>query len=423
MFKEDYRRMNERIAPSAELIQQTKRRMSKMMKKKNEKRHMSARMAVALVLACLLALTGAAFASGAAQRVFEWMQELGGNMPIDFEKLNELADSDLGTECAETEYSGEVSVELSQAYYDGGQLITGAKYLLGDNQVYLGLNHELMAWTRPDDPSFCASEYEAGSVPRPLDTPIVSELLPSYVSCEMTEEQVQAFETMYRENGEAGAVIYYAGQSDYIGVAEDVNDEICYNPDYYRNLDEKTVWRYTDFDELPAGCLDRDSLTVTFGISQRVRVIRADKDGVWVAGQTLEKLEFPFVIKRNEQDVMMVYGSFENEVYSAKVEMRVSEVRSQLTIDMIRPAQWSEADDKAVSVGEGDVDYIWCYHMVYPNGSHEEAYDEGRYVDENTYRYTAGIKLTEDQNEIILRPYYTLSGLHEGEDIVLHIGR
>ncbi len=421
MFKEEYRRMNERIAPSAELIQQTQRSMKKMMKKKNAKR-CSARMVLAMVLVGVLALTGAAFASGAVQRVFEWMQEMGDSMPIDFDKLNELADSDLGTERAETQYSGEVSVELSQAYYDGSQLITGAKYMLGSNQVYVGLDHELMAWTRPDDPSFSASKYEEGSSPRPLDTPIVSELIPPYISCEMTDEQIQAFENMYQENGEAGAVIYYAGQSDYIGVAEDVNDNICYNPDYYRNLDERTVWRYTDFDELPAGCLDRDSLTVTFGISQRVRVLRADKDGVWVAGQTLEKLEFPFVIKRNEQDVMMVYGSFENEVYSAKVDMCVSKVRSQLTIDMIRPAQWSEADDKAVSVGEGEVDYIWCYHMVYPDGSHEEVYDEGRYVAENTYRYTADIKLPEGHNEIILRPYYTLSGLHEGEDIILIIG-
>ncbi len=421
MYKEEYRKMNERIAPSAELIQQTKRSMSKMMKKKNVKRH-SARMVLAMVLVGVLMLTGAAFASGAAQRVFEWMQELGDNMPVNFEKLNELADSDLGTEYADAQYSGEVSVELSQAYYDGRQLITGVKYLLGDNQVYLGLDHELMAWTRPDDPSFRASKYEEGSSPRPLNVPTVSELIPSYVSSEMTEEQIQAFEEMYRENGEAGAVIYYAGQSDYIGVAEDVNDEICPNPDYYRNLDERTVWRYSDFNDLPAGCLDRDSLTVTFGISQRVRVIRADKDGVWVAGDTLEKFEFPFVIKRNEQDDMMVYGSFENEVYSAKAELRVSEVRSYLTIDMIRPAQWSEADDKAVGVGEGDVDYIWCYHMVYPDGNHEGVYDEGKYVAENTYRYTASINLPEDQNEIILRPYYTLSGLHEGEDIVLLIG-
>lgn len=392
------------------------------MMKKKDARRCSARMVLAMVLVGVLMLTGAAFASGAAQRVFEWAQEIAGNMPVNFEKLNELADDDLGTKRADVQYSGEVSVELSQAYYDGKQLITGVKYLLGDNQVYMGLDHELMAWTRPDDPSFRASKYEESSSPRPLDTPIASELIPSYISCEMTQEQIQAFENMYQENGEAGAVIYYAGQSDYIGVAEDVNDKICYNPDYYRNLDERTVWRYTDFDELPADCLDRDSLNVSFGISQRVRVIRADKDGVWVAGDTLEKFEFPFVIKRNEQDDMMVYGSFKNEVYSSKAELRVNEVRSYLTIDMIRPAQWSEADDKAVSVGEGDVDYIWCYHMVYPDGSHEEVYDAGRYVDENIYRYTASINLPEGQNEIILRPYYTFSGLHEGEDIVLMLG-
>ena len=385
---------------------------------------MSGKMAVALALVGVLALTGVAFATGAIDRLFSWMQEWGEHQAADLEKLDELADSGFGEEKEDTEFVGSISTELNQAYYDGYQLIVGAKYSIGTNQVMLGLEHELMALTRPEDPSFCAVRYSEGDMPVMINESgwieERSSLIPANIAMHMTDEQIAAFEKAYEVNGEAGAVVYTAYESDHIGIEGDVGDDACPEDDQRKTDAEGNVWRYVDFGELPEGCVNKDSLTVTFGIHQTANVVRVDQDGVWVASHRLEKTEFPFVVENNGQNMRFAYGSFENETYSAKVELRVSDVSTRLKIDMTYPAEWKKADSEAMSTGDGEVDYIWDYRVLMPDGSWEHVVNRKTWT-ETGCQMKGYIELQEGQTEVILRPCYMLSGLHEGEDIVISL--
>jgi len=423
MFKDEYRKMNESIRPGSELLEKTERSMEEIMNRKNVRR-MSARMAVALALVGVLALTGVAFATGAIQSVFELMRSWGYPVSnVDVEKLNELAETGFGEQVGQTDYSGEVSVELVQAYYDGDRMIVGAKYREGKNVVVMTLDHEMMAMTRKDDPAFCASNYLDDDMPVMIDQNGLleqkSDLLPSFITKMMTDEEIVAFEQAYEQNGEAGMLIYSAGRSDGVWVDGEM-DDIYMNEDYSAQGEDGSVLRYVDVRNLPDRCVNRESLTVTLAVTQSVRVIRADADGVWIAGQRLERKEFPFEVKKNDQNAYFVYGSFENEVYSTKAELRVTDLDVRVMLDMVRPEEWVKADETAVSIEEAKVDYIWDYRVVYQDGSHEDVMDTS-HSDGSAYRMEGSIALREGQTQIILRPYYALSGLVEGEDIVISL--
>lgn len=422
MFKDEYKRMNETIRPDSGLLERTERSMAEIMNKKDAKR-MSAKMVVALAMACVLALTGVAFATGAIENVFELMRSWGYFVNVDVGKLNELSETGFGEQVGQTDYSGEVSVELVQAYYDGDRMIVGAKYREGKNVVVMTLDHEMMAMTRKEDPAFCASNYLYDDMPVMIDQNGMLEqkstLLPSFITKMMTDAEIIAFEQAYEQNGEAGMLIYSAGRSDGVWVDGEM-DDIYMNDDYSAQGEDGSVLRYVDIRKLPDRCVNRESLTVNFAVTQYVRAVRADADGVWIAGQRLERKEFPFEVKRNDQEKYFVYGSFENEVYSTEAELCVGALDIRVAITMIRPEEWIKADETAVSIEEAKVDYIWDYHVVYPDGTHEDMMDAS-YSDGSGYHMEGSIALREGQKEIILRPYYSLSGLVEAEDIVISL--
>ena len=404
MFKDEYKKMNDAIRPGSELLERTERSMAEIMNKKDAKR-MSAKMAVALAMACVLALTGVAFATGAIQSVFSWFRDQRYSTTADLDKLNELADSGFEGKTQSTQYNGDVSAKLVEAYYDGYQLIVGAKYQEGAIKVILGLDHEAMAMTRPDDPAFCASKYEAGGVYINADgeVPEKSKLLPPYITQWMTDEQIAAFEKAYAENGEAGVVLYTAGMSDHIAVSGDDQNRLVPEDDHQDVQAGGEILRYVDFGDLVDGCRDQEQLTVTLLMGQAVKAVRADKDGIWVAGQPLEKLEFPFVVQKNDQNTTVLYGSYENDVYSAKAEVRASDVSTRVVVDIKEPAEWSQA--RSDSELQEKVDFVRMYYVVQPDGTMVNF--DGVPVGENVYRMETALDLCEGQTEIRIRPWYT----------------
>ncbi len=415
MFKDEYKKMNESIRPGSELLDRTERSMAEIMNKRDAKR-MSAKMAVALAMACVLALTGVAFATGAIENVFTWIQSWGSYDTTDLQKLDQLADSELGTETKESERNGNLSVELNQVYYDGTQLIVGAKYKTGEWQVIHGLDHELMAMTREGDPAFKATKYPLVNEEVYIDANGMigqkSKMLPATVTKYMTDEDVKAFEEAYEKNGEASMIVYEASGSDHIEIEGEVLSDNAPDEDLNVPQGGGDMWRYAAFYELDDGVRGQEKIRVIFGINQKTVVVRADKDGVWIAGQMLDKIKFPFEVENNGQETHMYYGSFENEAYSAKVELRVSEVNNRVAIDMVHPAEWNKAD--------AEVDRIKDYCVLMPDGSWKRA-TERKDPTETGCRMDGGIELSEGQTEVILRPRYTKSGLHEGEDIIISL--
>lgn len=424
MFKDEYKKMNESIRPGSELLDRTERSMAEIMNKRDAKR-MSAKMAVALAMACVLALTGVAFATGAIQSVFGWMGQRNIDDKVDYEKLDQLADQDLASASQPFKDKGEVAVEVKQAYYDGYQLIMGVQYNL-KSHVEMGIENEHVALTRPGDPSFCAQKYDSEEgLPVPLPateegkTFPQSDILPAHIARYLTEEQVRAFEKEYAENGEAAVTVYTATMSDKADIEGDEDNEISMDMDERAAGDEPdTMYRYIEFDELTGDFVNRDELTVTFGLHQKVHVCRVDSEGVWTASARIEKLLVPCTVQKNGQETRFAYGSFENEIYSAKAELRVTDVRSRVIIDVVRPAEWNKADSEAMSVDDGEVDYVFSYRMLTADGEWESAIDEIQ-ATETGCRMEGVIELTDGQTEVILRPRYTKSGLVEGEDIII----
>lgn len=410
MFKDEYKRMNDAIRPGSELLERTERSMAEIMNKKDAKR-MSAKMVVALAVACALALTGVAFATGALQSVFGWMGERYANQKVDYEKLDQLADRDMGMDEKESENTGTVSVELNQVYYDGSQLIVGAKYDIGTVKVVHGLDHELMAMTREGDPAFSATKHALVNDEIYLDADGAieqkSKMLPAYVTANMKQADAAAFEEAYRKYGEAGMVIYEAFVSDHIELEGEALLDTVPEKDLSRKQEDGRVWRYAEFIDLPDG--NHEKINVIFGVNQKAIIVRADKDGVWIAQKMLDKIRFPFEVENNGQETSISYGSFKNEVYSADAEVCRSEVVVRVAINLNHPAEWYKED----------MDYITAYHAVYSDGTTDDIWDGVDRTGENSLRVTGIIDVKEGQTEIVLRPEYTKSGLVEGEDIVI----
>jgi len=423
MFKDEYKKMNESIRPGSGLIERTERSMAEIMNKKDARR-ISGKMAVALALVCALALTGVAFATGAIENVFTWIQSWGSYDTTNLQKLDQLADSELGTETKESERNGNLSVELNQAYYDGTQLIVGAKYKTGEWRVIHGLDHELMAMTREVDPAFGATKYPLVNEDVYIDANGLieqkSKMLPATVTHCMSDEDVRAFEEAYEKNGEAGMIVYKPFMSDHIEIEGETLIDTAPYEDWNVPQDGGETWRYAAFTDLDDGVRGQEKLSVIFGINQRAIVVRADKDGVWIAQQPMDKLRFSFEVRNNGQETHMYYGSFENEVYSAKVELCVSEVNNRIVIDMVRPAEWSKADAEDMGIGDGEVDYIRNYCVLMPGGSWERATERKNPTEEGCCM-EGTIEQIEGQSEVILRPRYTKRGLVEGEDIVISL--
>ena len=414
MFKDEYKKMNESIRPGSGLIERTERSMAEIMNKKDAKR-MSAKMAVALAMACVLALTGVAFATGAIQSVFSWMGQRYANQKVDYEMLDQLADRDMGMGEMDSENAGTVSVELNQVYYDGTQLIVGSRYAVGTTKVVHGLDHELMVMTKVGDPAFSATRHALVNDEIYLDADEAidqkSKMLPAYVTANVEQADVAAFEEEYRKNGEAGMVIYEAFVSDHIELEGEVLIDTVPEKDLGRMQEDGRVWRYAEFINLPNGVRNQDNINVIFGINQKAMIIRADKDGVWIAQKGLEKIRFPFGVENNGQETSIYYGSFENEIYSADAEVRRSEVVDRIAINLNHPAEWYKED----------MDYIMAYHVVYSDGTTDDIWNGVDPTGENSRRVTGVIEVKEGQTEIILRPEYTKSGLREGEDIVISL--
>lgn len=173
------------------------------------------------------------------------------------------------------------------------------------------------------------------------------------------------------------------------------------------------IWRYAGYSDLPEEIRNQDKLNVRFGINQRATVVRADSEGVWTAGQRFDKAEFAFEVENNGQETRFAYGAFENEVYSVRAELRLSEIGCRVMMDMTRPQEWAGANE--------ETDYIRDYHVMYPDGTHEGVMESSEPTDNNGYRMEGTISLQEGQTEVVLRPYYALTGLREGEDIILEI--
>lgn len=424
MFKDDYKKMNETITPGSELLRNTERSMEEIMNKKDAKR-VSAKMALALALAGVLALTGVAFATGAIQSVFSWMGQRHVNDKVDYDKLDQLADQDLASASQLFDDEGEVAVEVRQAYYDGYQLIMGVQYNL-KSRVEMGLDNERVAMTRPGDPSFCATKYDSQEG---LPVPVTeegenfpqSDILPAYMAQYMTDEQVRAFEKEYAEKGEAAVTVYTATMADKADIEGDENNEISMDMDERAAGDEPdSMYRYIEFDELTGDFVNRDELTVTFGLHQKVHVCRVDSEGVWTASARIENLLVPCTVQKNGQETRFAYGSFENEIYSAKAELRATDVRSRVIIDVVRPEEWNNADSVAMSIDDGEVDYVFSYRVLTVDGEWESAIDEIQ-ATETGCHMEGVIELAEGQTEVILRPRYSKSGLVEGEDIVISL--
>lgn len=424
MFKDEYKKMNESIRPDSGLLEKTERSMAEIMNKKTA-RHMSAKMAVALALAAVLALTGVAFATGAIQSVFSFFKSIGVPTTADIDKLDQLADQDLASAAQEFEDVGEVAIEVRQAYYDGYQLIMGVQYNL-KSRVELGRDNEYVALTRPGDPSFCAEKYDSQEgLPIPLrsedDKVVHSDILPEYIAEYMTEEQVGAFEKEYAEKGEAAVVIYRASMSDRADIEGDDEHEISMEMDERAAGDQPdTMYRYIEFDELTGEFANRDEMTVTFGLRQTVTVCRVDSEGIWTADAPAGNLLVPCTVRKNNQETDFAFGSFENEVYNAKAELRMTDVSSRIIIDMIRPEEWYRAWMNALTIEDGEVDYIWSYCVRMPDGSWEKVINDSQHT-ETGCRMEGSVDLCEGQTAVVLRPLYTKKGLVEGEDIVIFL--
>ncbi len=418
MFKDEYKKMNESIRPDSGLLEKTERSMAEIMNKKTA-RHMSAKMAVALALAAVLALTGVAFATGAIQSVFSFFKSIGVPTTADIDKLSELADSGFEGEAQSTEYTGNVSAELVQAYYDGYQLIIGAKYREGASKVILGLDHEALSMTRLNDAAFCATKHESGGVyiNSAGEIPEKSKLLPPYITQWMTDEQIAEYEKAYAETGEAGVVLYTAGMSDLIAVEGDEDFRLVPADDHQVMQEDGSILRYVDFGNLTDGCREREQLTVTLLMGEAIHVVRTDKDGIWVAGQPLEQLEFPFVVMKKDQNAVTLYGSHENEAYSAKAEVNVTEVSTRVAVDMAENAEWTKA--RSAPEMWKTVDFIRMYYVVQPDGSMVDM--NSGVPTEKGYRMETAFELQKGQTEIRIRPWYSVSGYHAGEDIVISL--
>ncbi|NLV58306.1 MAG: DUF4179 domain-containing protein [Clostridiales bacterium] len=400
-LKDRYKRAFQGVTPDPTLFVRTEEQVLGATHHSNYKRPAMRTVLIAATLMLSLLAT-VAFATGWAQSIFASLVGSGG-VGTDFEKLDELAQQQVGQNS--TVFAKDASLfdfEVSQAYYDGEQLMLGTAWRDASTVVDLSFG--------PD------SEHFADL--KPLQD---SELASSSPEGKVSGEAWEAFQRTYKEKGAAGIVYYicYPGDGVYLG-----DEQI---PPWIGDggtLEDGRTWAYTEYEvPLPEAARDKESLTLTALLYRAPVYYYQTGEG---AGQRLqyigerEKVDFTFTVLNNHAQSRTLTESATFLEYGVEASINLTAVQAQVHIYMEIPTEWKGAiksDEFGESTASG-VDYVLTYN-AYVDGTAQKLWISG--VDKESFGIDGTLTVPDGAKQISLRPVYSLSGEHAAEEILFKL--
>ena len=396
-LKEQYKRTFQSVTPAPQLNAHIERKVLEEMQRRNHVKTVrrTALLAIALVLTMF---TAVAFATGWAQSIFAGLSDLGHDEGKDFQAMEKMAQNQVGkNQIAFVQDASVLDFEVSQAYYDGTQLMLGTVW--GGNSSAVDLSFG------PGSPHF------EDLKPLEANADMASLSPRNRVSPEAWAE----FEKLYQKNGAAGMVYYDMYPGDGVNLGD------TYLSPHLADggtLDDGRTWAYIEFETpLPQEAQQQENLMLTM-ILYKTPVYyyqKGDKpeDCLRCFGER-EELKFHFSVANNHAPSRVLTEKASFDQYSVDTEITLTAIRAKAKLSMTTSEKWKEAmvkDDYGEQLVSG-VDYILEYN-VYVDGVQQSRWVERGGAD----GFDGSFKVSSDAAQIIFRPVYSLTGEHPEEDI------
>lgn len=395
-MKERYTQAFDRVQASQTLIEQTKREVYAMANQKHIRR---ARFSVALVAAITLAiaLAGVALASGWLGSVFSTMSGRYQNGDrSDYQALEALAERSGKAESFTFSDGSPVTLQLSESYFDGEQLIAGFT-MQSDASAHM---------VERDSEDFRYMQAYLPDALPPADEDTLRALLPSTLYDDFMAE--------FKKEGSACAVVF----DIYIGDGVSANGGyLSPEMDDRGIFEDGTQWRYIEFERpLPEEIRALNELTLSARVYRQRMIIYMDDNGLKVdyGVETREYFDAEWNVHRMEADLRRYHASASGSDYTSEIELIVSPVNASLTIETNVSERWARAELDEYG-GRDGIDFLWMW-KIYADGTKLDSAVETASRYGETATFPVGSVET-----ITLRPVYVLSGEHPDEDVVIHL--
>lgn len=396
MLKERYSKAFDRVNASQTLIERTKREVNEMA---NQKQMRRARFSVALIAAIVLtaALAGVALASGWFGSVFSAKSgRYDYSERTDYQTLESLADRNGETRRFTFSDGSAFTLQLSESYFDGEQLIAGFSMQANAAGRMVERNSEDFQYMQA---------YQPEAVPLARDD-VPQRLLPGAL--------YDAFMAEYEKEGSACAVVF----DMYMGDGVSVNGEyLSPDDDDSGVFEDGTQWRYIEFERpLPEEIRSQNELTIKSNIYGQRTLLYLDENGFKMQSdvKNREVFEGTWTVRRTEANIRQYHASASGSDYTSEIELTVSPVNARLTIETKVSEKWESAELDEYG-GRDGIDFIWMWE-IYADGAKLDSAVEtaSRYGETATFPVGSAETIT-------LRPVYVISGEHPDEEVAIHL--
>ena len=409
MFKEEYKKKFDSVAPDPAFRLRLEERIEDM--KNNRNRKWMPRTAI-VVIAAMLALTTAGFASGTFKSIFGSMKNVFVNEPaVDYEHMEEVSEKEIGSQIVNFKNGAQIEVKLEQSYYNGEQLALGwSACPLGENVEFLEKNDARVENSEPVD-GIADLEKNIGT------------------------ENAAEFWRRLEENGWAGVAwmdsylsdhVYLAGNPKELGEDgyEHASDEALFYPESFAGWLENGVnLIYEEYETpLPEAAREQESLTIARKASAQMCWLVVDGEQVYAGREPAERVELTFEIHRSEDYDEKSYRAEETfERFSAEFELNLTPIKAEFGVKNRVSDEW-----KAIWDAYGgylhvplnlEADVVFDYEIWVDGTQVHFETEENKGVE----GMCGWFMLPEGAQSVSFRPVYANSGAHADEDVTIQL--
>lgn len=409
MFKEEYKKKFDSVAPDPAFRLRLEERIEDM--KDNRKRKRIPHTAI-IVIAAMLVLTTAGFASGTFRSIFGSVKSLFANDPaVDYEHMEEVSEKEISSQIVKFENGAQIEVKLEQSYYNGEQLA------LGWSACPLG---ETVEFFEKDDVRVENSELVAGIVD---------------LEKNIGTENAAEFWRRLEENGWVGVAWMHSYLSDHVylaGIPEEMGedgyehapDEALFYPESFAGWLENGVnLIYEEYETpLPEAAREQESLTIARKVSAQMCWLVVDGEQVYMGREPAERVELTFEIHRSEDYAEKSYRAEKAfERFSAEFELNLTPIKAEFSVVNRVSDEWKSIWDNYGGYLHAplnlEADVVFDYEIRVDGTQVHFETKENNGVE----GMSGWFMLPEGAQSISFRPVYANSGAHADEDVTIRL--
>ena len=418
MFRNEYRRKYDGIAPDPAFRRQLEERMDEM-KNPGYIRKRKLTIALAAALVALLALTTGALATGALQSIFtKYLTEDQSQPEFDFAAID--GHSDLTPVCQTVYFLPEVSAEmrLEQSYYNGEQLALGLSlrptqklYALNEATFPVGETEMLRTYSFPK----WLSEAEQTALQQTFEDKGWAGV--AWLDCRLDEGCILpgAVDSHSFETSPEACVVGMMRQPNLAHI-------LCDHVAHW--TDDGTKYRFVSYDSmLPKMALGQQRLLFAQTAVGTVHYFTIDTTGYHIGQITDIYASAPFTVGQTDSYLENRYSaSAIFPGHTADIELKTTPIQAVLTIRShvsdLWSTQWLEYNDtEPLDPTRFSEDQLINYALLF-DGKDEQTLNAHPGQLEEIMQFIA---IPLGTKTLTIRPVYAHSGAHPDEDVAIHL--